>query len=291
MNKNKFLVRTSDEVFAIAYEQNKYITIEFVQEIEQVLKNGYGYLTLHSSLEGIVKIASDQFQPLIKDKEIHHMFSFREKGAWENDLGLIRRNGGDDDKKHFFHFKSEFKPIVDRILLHSVADNVYKKHEQFLRSAHVVFFTVNMLAEQVVRIMDLFCDSDLLQSIRAYNKSSLRLLSYDPYCEVQAAQHTDKSLFTFQLWADVPGLVLYDYNGKPIHHVHTPSKILMFFGRKMEKRFENFCDSHKPYAIPHEVSVTEQYKSQPRNSAVFFVHDDTNIVNFQPTLLGVHKPV
>jgi hypothetical protein len=291
MNKNQFLVRTSDEVFAIANGHNKHVTLLLVQEIEQVLKNGYGYLNLSSSLDEVVKITSTQFQPLIQDKEVHDLFSFREKGAWEDDLGLIRRKGGEDDKKHFFHFKPEFKSVIDELLSNPTFDSPYKKHEQFFRSAHVVFFTVNMLAEQVVRIMDLFCDSDLLQSIRAYNKSSLRLLSYDPYCEVQAAQHTDKSLFTFQLWADVRGLVLYDYNREPIYHEHIPGKLMMFLGRKMEKKFEDVRNDERPLAIPHEVCVSDEDKSKQRNSAVFFVHDQTDIVNFQPSLLKVVKPV
>jgi hypothetical protein len=205
--------------------------------------------------------------------------------------GKIVVDGINKIKKHFFHFKPEFKSVIDELLSNPTFDSPYKKHEQFFRSAHVVFFTVNMLAEQVVRIMDLFCDSDLLQSIRAYNKSSLRLLSYDPYCEVQAAQHTDKSLFTFQLWADVRGLVLYDYNREPIYHEHIPGKLMMFLGRKMEKKFEDVRNDERPLAIPHEVCVSDEDKSKQRNSAVFFVHDQTDIVNFQPSLLKVVKPV
>lgn len=291
MKKQHFLVKNAQQVFAILYQTNKHITLSFVQEIEQILKNGYGYLTLPSSIDEIIKIASDQFQPLINDKEVHDIFSFREKDAWEDDLGLIRRDGGVDDKKHFFHFKHEFKAIIDTLLSSAKHDSPYKTHEQFLRSSHILFFTVNMFAEQVAGIVDLFCDSDLLQSIKSYNKNSLRLLSYDPYCEVQAAEHTDKSLFTFQLWADVRGLVLYDYNREPIHHEHIPGKVMMFMGRKMEKKFKDVRNDERPLAIPHEVCVSDEDKNKQRNSAVFFVHDHTDIVNFQPALLEVHKPV
>ncbi len=295
MKRKNFLVKTAKEVFAIAHKKG-HVTLGFVQEIEQLLKNGYGYLTLPSSLDEIVGIAMNQFQPLLQEsKEIRDSFSFREKDAWEDDLGLIRRNGGEDDRKHFFHVKPELKSIIDKLLsLHSQGSQQmpqYKKHEQFLRSSYIVYFTVNMFADQVAYIIDLFCESELQQSIKSYSKSSLRLLAYEPYCEVQAAEHTDKSLFTFQLWADVPGLILYDYNREPIHHTHISGKVLTFFGRKMEKRFDHVRHDQIPLAIPHEVSVPSDYKNQPRNSAVFFVHDDTEIKNFQPRLLEVHKPV
>lgn len=230
--------------------------------IASFFRNGYCSVLLRSDIDDLIRAAVSDFERFITEPpQFKDAWTFDLDGDGENDDGYVRKNGGQDDEKHYIHYR----PHLPDLLKERRAD--IGTYETFLALLQDLYEQALLGGILFFQKLDQHPEA---RGIRkrfhsAARKQVLRLLIYDsaPNGHLIGKRHTDKSAVTFHLLDSHPGLML--------NEIETPYQCvsktaLAFTGDKLE-RFTKGRIKATEHGI---VSVTNE--NIRRWSSVFFMH-------------------
>jgi hypothetical protein len=279
---------------AVGQGLNNGFSLEFLQAAQKLLEQGYSEFPFPEKgiLNTMARNLFENFDEALKSTNFRNKFSnIQEPWATEPDIGILYRSGGDYDKKKMFQWKPSLHDLID-------TKNIYKTEiiSSFINTIDETASLLKKFSYDIASAIDILNpELKILESIKNADRIQLmRMLKYEKGCEIQAAEHTDKGLFTIHAWETIPGLQFSDgVMTSSYSHSENDSKTLVFLGRKFEKKLLElgYKAENLPLAIPHWVEVSPENRNRERRSLVYFTHDNTDIIGFQPTLLKTNKPV
>lgn len=211
----------------------------------------------------LVEPAIEGMKRLLAEPEDYRKDWILDAGVQDDpDDGLIPRNGGEHDKKFFFHYRPRIRRLLD-------AKGVdYSAYEDWFQVLHELHGIIQGEAEFVAGHLDqVIPELNFLPALKASEETVLRILWYNEvnYDNVIAKPHTDRSAMTVHLCDNYPGLMTSE------GLIETKKDdALLFVSQKLD-----ILSGGKIHCLPHQAIVDRIPPGEKRWVLVAFVNTDT----------------
>lgn len=249
---------------------------------QKFIQNGYALVPMKVAAL-VRRVFAGLHRFLAEPQEYKNQWTFDHKKPGDPDTGYVWREGGEYDKKQFFHYRPDLvAKLTDRIS----RKFKFNHHAEWLQDCELLFRRAEQQVGFIAGILThhtAFAGHTLPELLRAAKDDHvLRLLAYDRVDDggLMAKPHADRDFLTLHLADTFPGLVGIVRNKEVLLETRA-TRAIIFPGSKMAKLTEG-----KVPALIHKVierrekelgHSPEQRKNggvpKPcRNSAVFFSH-------------------
>ena len=247
---------------------------EYEQATDQLLSEGYAYLSFDSTL---VDNARDAFKLFLRSLgKNKSRWSLKRPGEETSDVGVVEKDGQlGFDNKTYFHLSHDLPMMADR-------GGAAETRQQLvcLRTMNKLHDALKIQALNITLELIRRCHvqpeltsliNDTFRLSRPHNVSTLRLLLYpDIPGQTGAKEHFDKSWLSLHLGDDGGEIMVLDASGQWVKASPPRGSLLFFFGVKALALSNGELKPlrHKSTTLP----------GKERTAAVMFVHADVGHV-------------